>query len=79
MKLTLLTLASTAAFALAVPTATIQKRADYCGQWDSQISGPYTIYNVRRHERKVTSEEADEISEPLGQSRRNIRLAMYRR
>jgi xyloglucan-specific endo-beta-1,4-glucanase len=47
MKLTLLTLASTAALALAVPTATLHKRADYCGQWDSQVSGAYTIYNVR--------------------------------
>jgi xyloglucan-specific endo-beta-1,4-glucanase len=47
MKLSLLTLASTVAFALAVPTATIQKRADYCGQWDSAITGTYTVYNVR--------------------------------
>jgi xyloglucan-specific endo-beta-1,4-glucanase len=46
MKLTLFTVASTAALALAVPTATLHKRADYCGQWDNQISGPYTIYNV---------------------------------
>jgi xyloglucan-specific endo-beta-1,4-glucanase len=53
MKLTLLTLASTAALALAAPTATVQKRADYCGQWDSQISGPYTIYNVCQHKRKA--------------------------
>ncbi|KAH7066974.1 concanavalin A-like lectin/glucanase domain-containing protein [Paraphoma chrysanthemicola] len=45
MKLSLFTLASTAALALAVPTATIQKRADYCGQWDSAVTGTYTVYN----------------------------------
>jgi xyloglucan-specific endo-beta-1,4-glucanase len=46
MKLALFTLASTAALALAAPTTPLQKRADYCDQWGSQISGPYTIYNV---------------------------------
>lgn len=46
MKLTTFTLASTAALALAAPTSTVQKRADYCGQWDSQVTGTYTIYNV---------------------------------
>ncbi|OAL04874.1 endoglucanase A precursor [Phaeosphaeriaceae sp. SRC1lsM3a] len=45
MKLTTFTLASTAALALAAPTSTVQKRADYCGQWDSQVTGSYTIYN----------------------------------
>ncbi|KAF1914711.1 concanavalin A-like lectin/glucanase domain-containing protein [Ampelomyces quisqualis] len=45
MRLTVLTLASTAALALAAPTATVQKRADYCGQWDSQVTGTYTVYN----------------------------------
>lgn len=46
MKLTLLTLASTAALAFAAPTATIQKRADDCDQYGSQVTGTYTIYNV---------------------------------
>jgi xyloglucan-specific endo-beta-1,4-glucanase len=54
MKLTLLTLASTAALALAAPSATVQKRTDYCGQWDNQVSGPYTIYNVREISMKST-------------------------
>jgi xyloglucan-specific endo-beta-1,4-glucanase len=46
MKLIIFTLASTAALALAAPTATIQKRADYCDQWGSQVTESYTIYNV---------------------------------
>ncbi|KAH8728224.1 endoglucanase A precursor [Phaeosphaeriaceae sp. PMI808] len=45
MKLTLFTLASTAAFALAAPSTSLQKRADFCDQWGNQVSGPYTIYN----------------------------------
>lgn len=50
MKLTLFTLASVAAFAVAAPaqqsTETLEKRADYCGQWDNQIIGDFTVYNV---------------------------------
>ncbi|KAJ4315075.1 hypothetical protein N0V94_006129 [Neodidymelliopsis sp. IMI 364377] len=45
---TLFSLASTAALAIAAPTtpaSALTKRADYCGQWDNQIQGPYTIYN----------------------------------
>ncbi|KAJ8109610.1 hypothetical protein OPT61_g7332 [Boeremia exigua] len=45
---TLFTFASTAALAVAAPTSPasdLSKRADYCGQWDNQIQGPYTIYN----------------------------------
>jgi xyloglucan-specific endo-beta-1,4-glucanase len=45
MKLSTFLFASTASLALAAPTATVQKRADYCGQWDSRVSGVYTIYN----------------------------------
>jgi hypothetical protein len=48
MKLTLFALASMAALALAAPTAIVQKRADYCDQWGSQVTGPYTIYNVSK-------------------------------
>ncbi|KAF2194788.1 glycoside hydrolase family 12 protein [Zopfia rhizophila CBS 207.26] len=33
-----------AALALAAPTATIEKRADMCGDWDSQVTGSYTLY-----------------------------------
>ncbi|KAF1952207.1 endoglucanase A precursor [Byssothecium circinans] len=42
---TVFTLASTAAIALATPTPTIQKRADFCGTWDSATTGVYTVYN----------------------------------
>lgn len=28
-----------------IPTATIEKRADFCGQWDSYSTGAYTVYN----------------------------------
>ncbi|KAI8932654.1 hypothetical protein NX059_010150 [Plenodomus lindquistii] len=45
MKLSTFLVASTASLALAAPTATIQKRADYCGQWDSAVTGTYTVYN----------------------------------
>ena len=46
---TLFSLASTASVVLASPTPTVQKRADYCGQWDSQVTGAYTVYNVRSY------------------------------
>jgi hypothetical protein len=50
MKLTLFTLASVAALAVAAPASqapeTLEKRADYCGQWDNQIIGDFTVYNV---------------------------------
>ncbi|KAL1651459.1 hypothetical protein SLS61_005410 [Didymella pomorum] len=44
----LFTFASTAALALAAPTtpaSVLSKRADFCGQWDNQVQGSYTIYN----------------------------------
>uniref|UniRef100_L2FHU4 Xyloglucan-specific endo-beta-glucanase n=1 Tax=Colletotrichum fructicola (strain Nara gc5) TaxID=1213859 RepID=L2FHU4_COLFN len=32
--------------ALATPTPTVEKRAStYCGQWDSAVTGTYTVYN----------------------------------
>jgi xyloglucan-specific endo-beta-1,4-glucanase len=45
---TLFSLASTASLALGAPTTpatSLYKRADFCGQWDNQINGPYTTYN----------------------------------
>ncbi|RMZ73063.1 glycoside hydrolase family 12 [Pyrenophora seminiperda CCB06] len=36
---------NTASLALAAPATTIQKRADFCGQWDNSVNGPYTTYN----------------------------------
>lgn len=45
MKLSAFLFASTASLALAGPAATVQKRADYCGQWDNQVHGTYTVYN----------------------------------
>lgn len=42
MKLTTLLALASSSIALATP---VQKRADYCGQWDSAVSGDYTIYN----------------------------------
>ncbi|KAF2676539.1 glycoside hydrolase family 12 protein [Lentithecium fluviatile CBS 122367] len=41
----LATILALAATALATPTPTLQKRADYCGQWDSAVTGAYTVYN----------------------------------
>jgi xyloglucan-specific endo-beta-1,4-glucanase len=47
MKLTtIMTLAASASLTLATPTPTLQKSADYCGQWDSAVTGTYTVYNV---------------------------------
>lgn len=34
-----------AAPASEAPTATLEKRADFCGQWDSYATGAYTVYN----------------------------------
>lgn len=31
--------------ASATPTKSIEKRASFCGQWDSQVTGSYTVYN----------------------------------
>jgi xyloglucan-specific endo-beta-1,4-glucanase len=49
MKLNaLFVLTSTASLALAAPSTpavSLQKRADFCGQWDNQINGAYTTYN----------------------------------
>ncbi|KAF2757116.1 endoglucanase A precursor [Pseudovirgaria hyperparasitica] len=47
---TFVLLATAACGALAAPTTpvpskTLEKRADYCGQWDSKVTGTYTIYN----------------------------------
>jgi xyloglucan-specific endo-beta-1,4-glucanase len=56
MKPNLLVVASTAVFALATPTTAVQKRADYCGQWDNQVIGAYTIYNVCRSFKKNSKE-----------------------
>jgi len=45
MKFASLLVASTASLALAAPATTVQKRADFCGQWDNSVNGPYTTYN----------------------------------
>ena len=45
MKSSAAIIVSTAATALALPGANLQKREEVCGQWDSIESGPYTIYN----------------------------------
>ena len=38
-------LTSGLALAAALPTTTLTKRADSCGQWDSVKTGAYTVYN----------------------------------
>lgn len=30
---------------LAAASPTISKRAEFCGQWDSEVAGDYTVYN----------------------------------
>jgi xyloglucan-specific endo-beta-1,4-glucanase len=45
MKLSAVLALSVASLAVAAPTVTIKKRADYCGQWDSTVTGAYTVYN----------------------------------
>jgi xyloglucan-specific endo-beta-1,4-glucanase len=43
------------AAAVAVPTATIEKRAAICGQWDSVVTGTYTVYQDLWNEASATS------------------------
>jgi xyloglucan-specific endo-beta-1,4-glucanase len=46
MKFTIFAPALFAALAVATPTpTTVEKRASYCGQWDSQQTAGYTVYN----------------------------------
>lgn len=45
MKTSLLSSLGVAAIASAIPTKSIEKRASLCGQWDSQVTGSYTVYN----------------------------------
>ncbi|KAL1961442.1 hypothetical protein VTO42DRAFT_170 [Malbranchea cinnamomea] len=40
-----LLLASAVPGIFAQPTGSLEKRADFCGQWDSEQSGPYIVYN----------------------------------
>lgn len=56
MKLsTISTIALLGAGASAAPANTIQKRADFCGQWDTATSGVYTLYNNLWGEADATS------------------------
>jgi xyloglucan-specific endo-beta-1,4-glucanase len=44
------------AAAVAVPTATLDKRATtICGQWDSVVTGTYTVYQDLWNEAQATS------------------------
>lgn len=44
------------AVVVAIPTATLEKRAaTYCGQWDSVVTGTYTVYNNLWGESAATS------------------------
>nr|AGC24032.1 xyloglucanase A [Rhizomucor miehei] len=45
MKISLLTTAAALLFATASTAIPLEKRADFCGQWDTAEEGPYTIYN----------------------------------
>lgn len=45
MKYSLACAAIAATLASAAPTKTISKRADFCGQYDSTVTGSYTVYN----------------------------------
>lgn len=79
MKLTTLLALASSSIALATP---VQKRADYCGQWDSAVSGDYTIYNVRSHSLVTPLLQIPWLTrttiEPLGPRRRHFWLAMHR-
>jgi xyloglucan-specific endo-beta-1,4-glucanase len=44
-----------AGIASATPTKSIEKRASFCGQWDSQVTGSYTVYNDLWGEADATS------------------------
>lgn len=55
MKSLLLISLGLAGIALATPTKSIEKRASLCGQWDSQVTGSYTVYNDLWGEAEATS------------------------
>lgn len=55
MKSLLLISLGLAGIASATPTKSIEKRASFCGQWDSQVTGSYTVYNDLWGEAEATS------------------------
>jgi xyloglucan-specific endo-beta-1,4-glucanase len=56
MKFTIIVPAILAAAAAAIPTATLDKRATtICGQWDSVVTGTYTVYQDLWGESAATS------------------------
>ena len=55
MKLSTFLVFSTASLVLAAPAATIEKRADFCGQYDTATKGSYIVYNNLWGEGAATS------------------------
>ncbi len=55
MKLSTFLVFSTASLVLAAPAATIEKRADFCGQYESATKGSYIVYNNLWGEGAATS------------------------
>lgn len=55
MKLSALLAVGSTSLALAAPTTTVEKRADFCGQWDSKVTGAYTVYNNLWGQAQATS------------------------
>lgn len=59
-------LALLSAVASAAPTATLQKRADICGQWDSATTGTYTLYQDLWNEDEGTGSQCSGIDSLSG-------------
>lgn len=56
-----------AASALAVPTATVEKRATkICGQWDSVTTGTYTVYQDLWNEAAGTGSQCTTVNSLSG-------------
>lgn len=51
-----------ASTALAAPSSTIEKRASFCGQWDSATTGTYTLYNDLWNEAQGTGSQCTGIT-----------------
>lgn len=55
MKIFIALIASTASLVIAAPAAIVHKRADFCGQWDREVTGAYTVYNNLWGQQDATS------------------------
>lgn len=68
MKFSAPIILASAATVLSVPTGTLQKREDFCGQYDSVESGSYTVYNNLWGMESATGEQCTGVTSGNGSS-----------